>query len=95
VCGDCQKLYKESVAIKWMPVKREWIDQKLAGTVAHKHCPECNQDVMMVYRQSYERTTGEQMDIYKCFADCPAKWKYQVQNPDLKFQHPLFSYPKK
>jgi hypothetical protein len=74
-------------------IKREWIDRSLAGTVARKHCNECNQDAMMEYHQTYERDNGDVRDVYKCIADCSAKWKYESQNPDLKFVHPLFGFP--
>jgi hypothetical protein len=77
-----------------MPIKREWIDPRLMRTVALKHCTTCNQDDTMLYQKSFERTSGEQRDIYKSIADCKAKWEYQVNNPDLKFVHPLLSYPK-
>lgn len=78
-----------------MPVKREWIDPRLAGTEAVKHCTECNREITMSYQRSFERTDGDLRDIYKCLGDCPAKCKYQAENPDMQWVNPLFSYSRK
>jgi hypothetical protein len=78
-----------------MAIKREWIDPKLVGMIATRHCGECNKDVCMIYQGSYLRESDnirDMRDIYKCIADCHAKWKYEMENPGMKFVRPLFSY---
>ena len=78
-----------------MPIKREWIDPKLVGTVAGRHCKECDKDAVMEYVGSYLRTDDnvkDMRDIYKCMADCEAKRKWEAKEPDMKWVNPLFSY---